>query len=86
MSREPFADNTYHRSDHSRCPYSVATMYVCEMKTRDCFGSAIMHIYTRCKMDHVGDASCDMQCENTCYKVEKLRMENTWICISRHAS
>ena len=67
----------------ARCRYSVATMYVCVMKTRDCFGSAIMLI-TRCKMNHVDDASCDTRCGNTCYKVEKKQV--IILCTKVHLS
>ena len=54
-----FADNTYHRSQQSRCWYSIGTMYVSLMITRDCVRSASMLVYTRCKMNHVDDAAWD---------------------------
>ena len=34
--------------------------------------SANMLIYTRCKMNHVDDASLDTPCGTTCHKVEKI--------------
>ena len=70
MSREPSADNTCHRSQQARCWYSVGTMYASIMIARDCFRSANMLIYTRCKMNHVDDTPCG----NTCYKVARKQV------------
>ena len=59
---------TTHATDPSKL--DVGTALVQCMIARDCFRSANMLIYTRCKMNHVDDTPCG----NTCYNVARKQV------------